>query len=157
VWNSEVGDKTIGGMSFLYNGMCGNHLIWGASEVFEFKARHVGTVREKLYTFATVLREYSRKSMTDDSAVIKRAANKMIAGTKEDVLDAIFGKKAIKLSKDALEGGYRACLPQEDGDPRTVWGMVQGLTRYSQSVPNADTRFEIDRGAGMLMRHIDAF
>lgn len=157
VWNSEVGDKKIGGMSFLYNGMCGNHLIWGARDVFEFEARHVGNVRRNLYQFAAKLREYGRKSLSEDEAVIKRAAHKLIAGTKQEVLDALFGKRGLQLSRKTIEAGYDAVVPAQDGDPNTVWGMVQGLTRYSQTQTNADTRLAIDRGAGRIMESIDAF
>jgi hypothetical protein len=42
--------------------------------------------------------------------------------------------------------------PDQDGDPNTVWGMVQGVTRYSQSLPHADKRTELDRAAGKLMQ-----
>lgn len=157
VWNSEVGDKKIGGMSFLYNGMCGNHLIWGASDVFEFEARHVGNVRRNLYQFAARIREYGRKSMSEDEAVIKRAAYKLIADTKEGVLDALFGKRGLKLSRKTIEAGYDAVVPTQDGDPKTVWGMVQGLTRHSQTLVNADDRTEVDKAAGRIMDSIDAF
>ena len=32
-------------------------------------------------------------------------------------------------------------------DPRTVWRMVQGLTAYSQTLPFADERDQVDRAA----------
>lgn len=150
-WNSEVGSKKIGGMGFLYNGMCGNHIIWGARDVFEFEARHVGNVRDKLQAFAAQIREYARKSLSEDQAVIKRASSKLIAATKEEVLDLLFGKRSLNLSRKTLEGGFDAVKPDQDGDARTVWGMVQGLTRYSQEQPNADARTAIDRSAGKLL------
>jgi hypothetical protein len=156
-WNSEVGDKKIGGMSFLYNGMCGNHLIWGAQDVFEFEARHVGNVRDQLQLFSTRVREYARKSMKEDEAVIKRASHKMIAATKEDVLDALFGKRSLNLSRKTIEAGYDAVLPEQDGPAETVWGMVQGLTRHSQTLTNADTRTQVDKSAGKLLDMIDSF
>jgi len=156
-YNSEVGDKKLGAISFLYNGMCGNHLIWGAREVFEVEARHVGNVREALSLFSVRLREYARKSMGEDEAVIKKAAHKLIAATKEQVLDTLFGKRQLKLSRKVIEAGYAACIPEQDGEPNTVWGMVQGLTRHSQTYQNADTRTEIDRQAGKLMEMIDQF
>lgn len=157
VWNSEVGDKKIGGMSFCYNGMCGNHLIWGARDVFEFEARHVGRVRDNLQAFAVRLREYARKSLKEDEATIKKATYKMIAATKEEVLEKLFGKRSVKLSRKTLEAGYDAVRIDQDGDPKTVWGMVQGLTRHSQTLPNADARTEVDRAAGRVLEAVDSF
>lgn len=157
VWNSEVGDKKIGGMSFLYNGMCGNHLIWGAQDVFEFEARHVGNVRRNLGLFAARIREYGRKSMAEDGAIVKRAAHKLIAASKTEVLDALFGKRGLKLSRKTIEAGYDAVVPDQDGGPNTVWGMVQGLTRHSQTLTNADARTEVDKAAGRVMDSLDSF
>lgn len=156
-WNSEVGDRTLGAMSFLYNGMCCNHLIWGAQNVFEVNIKHVGDTRQKFALFAAKLREYARASMSDDSATIKRAASKLIASTKEDVLDTLFGKRSLKLTRTALDTGYDAVKQDEDGDPRTVWGIVQGLTRYSQTIPYADQRTEIDKNAGRILEMVDSF
>src|SRR5215831_13894838 len=157
-WNSEVGDKKVGGMSSLYSGMCVNHLIWNARDVFEFEARHVGNVRDKLNLFAVRMREYARKSMDEDAAVIKRAAHKLIAATKDEVLDKLFGKsKTLRLSRKTIEAGYDAVRVDQDGDPKTVWGMVQGLTRHSQTLVNADARTAVDVAAGKIMEQIDSF
>jgi len=43
---------------------------------------------------------------------------------------------------------------REDGHkvPETVWGMVNGMTRFSQMLPCADKRNEIDRAAGKLLK-----
>jgi hypothetical protein len=157
VYNSEVGDKKLGAISFLYNGMCGNHLIWGARDVMEVEARHVGNVRDKLHLFDMKLREYARKSLADEQAVISRASRKVIAATKEQVLDTLFGKRSLRLSRKTLEGGYTAVIEAQDGPANTVWGMAQGLTRYSQTLPNADDRTDIDRAAGRLLEATDGF
>jgi len=156
-WNSEVGDRTLGCMSFNYNGMCGNHLIWGAQNVFEVNVRHVGKVRETLDAFAVRMREYARASMSDDAATIRRATHKLIAATKEEVLDVLFGRRNLKLTRKVLDAGYDAVVPEQDGSPNTVWGMVQGLTRYSQSLGNADARVEVDKAAGRILDSLDSF
>lgn len=39
----------------------------------------------------------------------------------------------------------------EENDPRTQYGIVQGLTRYSQTIPFADKRQDIDRAAGRIL------
>jgi IS1 family transposase len=155
--NSEVGAKKIRVWKFWYNGMCGNHCIWGATDVMEFEARHVGNVRDKVKLFDMQLRKYAEESVTEDAAGIKKAARKIIAATKEEVLDLLFGKRTLALSRKVLEAGYDAVVPEQDGNPNTVWGMVQGLTRFSQTLQYADARTQVDKAAGRIMDLVDSF
>ena len=151
-WNSEVGDKKIGCMRFLYNSMCGNHIIWGASEVLELSARHVGNVRGMMRNFEWQIRKYANESVSDLEATIKAAHTKVIASTKEGVLDLLFGKRDLGITRKALEASYDAVLPVQDGAPNTVWGMVQGITRHSQTIPYADQRQNLDKAARKVMK-----
>jgi hypothetical protein len=73
------------------------------------------------------------------------------AATKEEVLDKLFGIRSLNLSRKLLTAGYEAALPEQDGDPRTAWGIAQGITRHSQTVPFADQRTVIDRAAGKIL------
>lgn len=150
VKNSEVGASTLLLLRFLYREMCGNHIIWGAEQVTELSLRHVGNVRDRFSLWDTEIRNYLDKSASEDEAKIRSAQRKTIAGTKDDVLDAVFGKK-LGLSRKALEAGYDAVNPDEDGSPRSVWGLVQGLTRHSQTIAYADERTVVDRAAGKLL------
>jgi len=151
-WNSEVGDRKIGCMKFLYNGMCGNHIIWGASDVAEFSARHVGNVRSNFHQFEVQIRRYANESTSDLEATIAAAHQKVIASTKEGVLDYLFGKRTIGLTRKAIEASYDAVVPEQDGDPKTVWGIVQGLTRHSQTIPYAGERQKLDRAAANVLK-----
>lgn len=154
VENSEVGASALKLTRFLYREMCGNHIIWGASDVVELKVRHVGNARDKFALWQAEAQRYLDASASEDEAKIARAKSRLIAATKEDVLNAVFGKRAVDLSRKALDAGYDACIADVDGDPRSPWGLAQGLTRYSQLQPYADKRTEIDRAAGRLL---DAF
>lgn len=149
--NSEVGGGSLKLTRFLYREMCGNHIIWGASDVVELKARHVGNVRDKFALWKAEVVKYLDESASDDEAKIARAKTVRIGATKEQVLDALFGKRSIDLSRKVLDAGYDACQPDVDGDPRTPWGFAQGLTRYSQTHQHADKRTDIDRAAGRLL------
>jgi len=149
--NSEVGGGSIWAMSFLYNYMCGNHIIWGASGVVEFRAKHVGSVRDRTQAWAAQLKQYADSSMAQDEQMVKAAASRMIAATKEELLDTLFGKRTLGLSRKAIEASYGACLPEQDGSPLTVWGWVQGATRHSQTIQYQDERMRIDRAAGKVL------
>ena len=149
--NSEVGASAIKLTRFWYREMCGNHIIWGASDVVELSARHIGNVRDKMSLWSAEVTRYMDESASDDEAKIASSKRRIIADTKDEVLDALFGKRSIGLSRKVYAAGYDAVVPDHDGDPRTPWGMAQGLTRYSQTMPYADKRTDIDRAAGRLL------
>lgn len=151
VENSEVGASALKLTRFLYREMCGNHIIWGASDVVDISIRHVGDAKRAWQAFAVRVREWANESSSDEEAKISRARHAVIAATKDEVLDAIFGKRNIGLSRKALAAGYDAVNIAQDGEPNTQWGLVQGLTRYSQTLPYADQRTDLDRKAGKLL------
>lgn len=151
VENSEVGASALKLTRFLYREMCGNNIIWGASKMLEISVRHVGDARHRWQGYQAELRRYLDSSASGDEAKIVSAKTCKIGDTKEQVLDRLFGIRSIGLSRKVLEAGYEATKPEQDGDPKTVWGMVQGLTRYSQLSGYTDKRTEIDRAAGKLL------
>ena len=151
VENSEVGAAALKLTRFMYRYMCGNHIIWGASKVVELSVRHVGDARHRWAQFAVQCQAWADESASDEQAIIAKSKSRIIAATKEQVLDAVFGKRSLGLSRKTIEAGYDATIPAQDGSPNTVWGLVQGLTRHSQTVPYAEVRTGIDRAAGKLM------
>ena len=151
VENSEVGASALKLTRFLYREMCGNHIIWGASKVLEISVRHVGDARSRWGLYQYELQRYADSSASEDERVIAAAKVKVIADTKEGVLDKLFGMRSLQLSRKTLDAGYDATVRAEDGPANTVWGIVQGLTRHSQTIPYADQRTGIDRAAGKIM------
>jgi len=151
VENSEVGAGSLKLTRFLYREMCGNHIIWGASNVMDLSLRHVGSIRNRLYTWTIALREYQNSGTDKDQMMVSRAMSTTIADTKEGVLDKLFGVRSLNLSRRTIEASYDAVVIDQDGSPNTVWGMAQGITRHSQTLPFADKRTELDRAAGKLL------
>jgi hypothetical protein len=134
--------------------MCGNHIIWNASELTELALTHRGNIRDRMRAWDVEIKRYLNSSATEETARIEASKRKLIAGTKDDVLDAIFGKRIPALTRKAIEASYDAVVAEQDGDARSVWGVVQGITRYSQTLPYGDARTDVDRAAGRLL---DAF
>lgn len=151
VENSEVGASALKLTRFLYREMCGNHIIWGASRVLEISVRHVGDTRNRWHDYAYELKRYAEAGASEEEGRIAAARHAVIADTKEGVLDRLFGMRSLGLSRKLIASGYEACVPEQDGSPNTVWGMVQGLTRHSQILPYADARTAVDRSAGKLL------
>jgi hypothetical protein len=150
VQNSEVGDCSLKMMRFLFRDLCANHIIWGASEVMDIRLTHMGDIRQRWSDAVLQIRKYLDGSGTLQEDMLKRTSH-VLAASKEEVLDLLFGIRKLGFSRKLLEAGYDAVKPEEDGPANTVWGMAQGLTRYSQTVPYADERQVIDRQAGKLL------
>lgn len=102
--------------------------------------------------YAAEIKKYAESSATDEEAKIASAKRKIISGNKDELLDKLFGIKSLNLSRKTLEAGYDSINPDEDGDPHSAWAMVQGLTRFSQTLPFANQRNEIDAAAGKILQ-----
>jgi len=150
VFNSEVGDSALGILRFLFRDLCGNHIIWGAEGVVEARLIHVGNVANRWADAVLKVRQYLDSSTRLEQAAFNEFRAK-IGTDKENTLDVLFGKKSLGLSRKALNASYDAVVPNEDGDPNTVWGFAQGITRYSQLTQYADERQDLDRAAGKLL------
>lgn len=157
IWNSEVGDKSIGWMRFLYDAVCGNHIVWGAQDVQEVRIRHVGAAGDKAFSKMRIeLAKYADCSVNDDQAIIEKAQSYEIAGSKEDVLEELLSfarkKKINVLNQKNLTQAYE--IAEETpryGNPRTAWAISQGLTQVSQESEYTSKRVEMDRAAGKLL------
>lgn len=151
VANSEVGQKALTMTQFYYREMCGNHIIWGAKSVSDVSLRHISGVRGHFQAFGVQIRKWLDESTSDMDLKIKTAKSAIIGNTKEEVLDYLFGSKKLTMSRKQMGEAYEAVNPDEDGNPNTVWGFAQGVTRYSQNRPFADERHALDRDAGRLL------
>lgn len=150
VQNSEVGAASLKFMGFLFRDVCANHIIWGAQELAEVRLNHVGEIRSRMRGAWLEVRRYMDGAASLAEAELQKLQVE-IAGTKDEVLDKLFGIRSLRVSRKTLLASYDAVVPEEDGDPNTVWGMAQGMTRHSQTLPYAEDRVELDRAAGRLM------
>lgn len=153
ITNSEVGKASFRVTTFLYRHCCGNHIIWDAQQLEEIKIRHVGTAPTKAFAQLQVeLIKYSEASAVKDEVKIRIAKTFKIAGNVDDVIDAVFQKKII--SRSNAQAAFELCKQNSDtdGDPRSAWGLSQGITRLSQEQVNADQRVVLDRAAGKVLQ-----
>jgi hypothetical protein len=151
VENSEVGASALKLTRFLFRAICGNFIIWGAQDVMEVSVRHVGSARDRWHYYEGELRNYADASASADEAKIAAAKKLILGADKEKVLDRLFGMRTLGLSRKNLDAGWEATVPALDGPRNTAWGMVNGLTRHSQTLVYADERARVDRAAGKLM------
>jgi hypothetical protein len=148
-WNSEVGSATFGLCTFLYRYVCDNRIIWGASNVQELRIRHTGGAPERFaYEGARYLERYAEESTAQIVAGIKKA-QEMEVPVKRDqtVAKWLQGRGFLKSQAEAAVSAANA----EEGGSRTVWEIVNGITAYARSLPNADDRVSLEVKAGRVM------
>jgi hypothetical protein len=147
-----VGKAALGGQIGYLDMVCGNHILWGVRDVTEFSIRHVGDPEARFREVQIELRKYANEGVSLEQAKIVEAQSMRIGGTKDDVIDTLFGKRSLGLGRKLLESAYEVAeQTPRYGDPRTVWGMVNGLTEVSQRSGYQDERCKIDRAAAKLM------
>ena len=149
VWNSEVGSHRFGLMTFLYNFVCDNRIVWGARNVKEIEIRHTRNAPERFMREALPrLYAYAESSVVQVEEQLERAAAKKVAGSDEAVLDFLRshdftkreGERVIELAKS------------EEGGARTLWQLVQGGTALARAIPHADERVTLERRVSRLLK-----
>jgi hypothetical protein len=126
--------------------------------VHEIRIRHVGgdPFLRAIEGFEAQLRVYA-DGAPEEERKIKAARDLILGSTKEEVLEAVVkyarshGLNAINAKR--VSEAQKIAEAKEDwyGNPRSLWGVVSGLTQASQTTTYADTRAEMDRQAGKLI------
>lgn len=145
VWNSETGARTLGVATFLFDYVCCNRIVWGASEYKEIRIRHTVSAPDKFVEeIGPALESYAQSSTASITKAITDAREKQLGDKLDDFLANRFGKRIadkIKLAHTADEG-----RPIE-----TLWDAVTGATAYARSLGHQDARVDIERKAGDIL------
>jgi len=154
VSNSEVGASSLKITQFLYRFTCGNHIVWGAKQVKELRIVHRGKADETFgRRLVAEVRQHAEQGAIEDQRRVDICRRFEISDVKRDVLDKLFSRKiapmkTLELAWDHAERDYDET---HSANPRTAWGMAQGLTHLSQQTSYADERDELDRAAGKVL------
>ncbi|MEW6049529.1 MAG: DUF932 domain-containing protein [Candidatus Zixiibacteriota bacterium] len=150
LWNSETGAATFGLTTFLFNTVCGNHIVWGAEHVNDIRIVHRHRAPDRFTREALPMLNRFVESRTVTAAVtetVSRAMATKVGGACGEVLQWFAGKA---FTKHEVIAGYQAGLNAGD-DVATLWGMIQGLTAAARTLPFADARVDLERRAGALL------
>jgi hypothetical protein len=142
VWNSEVGDTTLGAGFFLFDYVCCNRIVWGARDYNEVRIRHTSGAPDRwLEEVVPVLTEYANGSAEPVVAAIEAAKLEEV----DKFLSERFGKRLVADLKEihAIE---------ERRPIETLWDVTTAVTAYARSVPNSDRRIALEREAGKVMQ-----
>jgi hypothetical protein len=146
VWNSEVGDKTLGLGFFLFDYVCCNRIVWGADQYTEVRIRHTkGAPDRWLEEVAPVLKEYDEGSAQPVIQAIDAAREKRV----QDDLDAFLATRFGRSMVEPIKAIHRV---EEERPIETLWDVTVAATAHARSIPNNDKRLEIERAAGELLK-----
>ena len=155
LWNSEVGAGSFRVRTFYLENVCGNHIVWGASNVREVKVRHRGDrVLRADREMVAQLREYADAPAGAEEGMIRRARTYPLGDDREETVARVGGIRSFGLTRKEIEVAYESAVRWEHvakSPPTTAWGFVHGLTRLSQREQHADQRNRMDRAGGKLL------
>jgi hypothetical protein len=151
VWNSEVGYKSFGLMCFLYRYVCGNNIIWDAENISHVNTRHVGDNAEirALDRFSHAIDKFTNESAVEQKWQIASAMDYSLGH--KDLIETVDWLRRFGFTKKAAKLAVETAVIEE-GDCKTLWQIIQGLTAVARDIPLMDERTKMEAMASRLMK-----
>lgn len=145
LWNSEVGDCTLGVGTFLFDYACCNRIVWGADAYREIRIRHTASAPLKwVDEVQPVLEAYKKSSAKPVEDAIKAAQAKKVDDV-DEFLKGRFSKGLVQPIKKIHE--------LEEGRPiETLWDVSTAATAYARGISWQDERVAMEREAGNILQ-----
>lgn len=145
VWNSEVGSASFGVSTFLFDYVCANRIVWGASDVSEIVIRHTASAPDRFVEeLKPALLSYAHSSTTSITDAIAKAK-----AARLDNVDEWLGKRFGKRMVSTLNLAHFA---DEQRPIETVYDVTNAMTAHARSIPFQDQRIAMEREAGKLLK-----
>jgi Domain of unknown function (DUF932) len=146
-WNSEVGSKPIGIATFLFDHVCCNRIVWGATEYREMSMRHTSSAPDRwIEKVAPAIEAYAKSSTASITAALENAKQ---ARLDKDVTE--FLSSRTKFTRNQIRNMIAAHDADEGRPIETIWDAVTGITAYARGIQHQDQRVDIERQAGKLL------
>ena len=147
VWNSEVGSATFGIATFLFDYVCCNRIVWGATEYKEIRIKHTASAPDRwIEQAAPAIEAYANSSASSVTEAIAAARAKRI-GSKEKVDDFL----AARFTRSQVSAIKAAHMSDEQRPIETLWDATVGVTAYARGIQYQDDRVKLEREAGRIM------
>jgi hypothetical protein len=148
-WNSETGSATFGLATFLYRYVCDNRNIWGPKGFREFKIRHTsGGPHRFMWRAVPQLKAYANATTTETVNVVRSARAREVGKDKAAVTDWL---RARGFTRAVATKAYESAEAEPGLNPRSLWGVVQGLTHAAHDIKHTDARTDLETKAGALL------
>lgn len=146
-WNSEVGSSSFGVATFLFDYVCGNRMVWGATQFKELRLRHTAAAPDRfLEELEPALVRYSNSSASDILIGIEKAKKARI-GDKDDVTEFLTKRFSARMAEE-LNNTHVL----EEGRPiESLWDATVAITAKARNVTWQDERVKLERRAGDIM------
>ena len=149
--NSELGEGAFKITQFLFQGVCGNHIVWDVKNVTEINYRHVGSVHQRIQAAFTASNLNKMLGINKQEIVntLQWMRNNRLGETMEETVDSVYsmrlgGAITKNLLESSIKNAFNMQLVEQDGDPFTFLGLMNSVTRFSQTLPNQDDRSLVD-------------
>lgn len=152
-WNSEVGSAVFGLTTFLYRYVCDNRIIWGMTDVKELRIRHTGGAPERFaYEGAQYLGRYANESTGALVDGIRKAQAFELPSSPSEKAEVRWENwlKARGFTSAQAKSSVTAAQAEE-GQARSLWDIVNGVTAYARQIPHTDERVRVETMAGKLL------
>jgi len=145
VANSEVGASTFVLGQFLFDYMCGNHIIWGVEEFQELRIRHTAGAPDRYIEQARpALLAMANASSTGMVGMLKAAQAKKVEN-----VDAFLNARFSRSQTSAIKAAHMA---DEQRPIETLWDISTGVTAYAREIQHTDQRVSLEREAGKILK-----
>lgn len=152
-WNSETGAATFGLTTFLYNYICGNHIVWGAEDIQELKIFHRSHAPKRLHDTAIPLlnRFVQNQAINENIKQTVTKAQNIYIGNRLEKAFAWFNNG--QFTKTEISKGWEIGIVEAQ-EVSNLWGMIQGITAYAREMEFTDKRVNLERRAGYLLESL---
>lgn len=145
VSNSEVGASTFILGQFLFDYMCGNHIIWGVEEFQELRIRHTAGAPDRyIEQAAPAILAMSNASSVGMVDMLKSAQAKRVENI-DEFLNARFSRSQTSAIKAAH-------MADEQRPIESLWDCATGVTAYAREIQHTDDRVKLEREAGKILK-----
>lgn len=147
LWNSEVGDRSFGIGTFLFDFVCMNRIVWGAEMYSEFTMNHTKAAPERFLSEAMpAIAQYMNAPMMPIVDAIEASRKVRVEDKIEALCKDYFGAKSLASPFNAVH------IAEEGREIETLWDLSTAATAYARGIENAGDRVGIERAAGNVIR-----
>lgn len=153
MWNSEVGSRTFGIATFLFDYVCRNRIVWGAENHQSITIRHTASAPDKwLEQLQPALRSYADASTEGVLDIVKAAQAARIAKVESgDVTEAVASFLAKRFSRSQAAAIQEAHMLEEGRPIETLWDASVGVTALAKGITWQAERVELETKGGELL------
>lgn len=154
--NSEVGDGAIEFVTFLYEMVCCNRMIWGQRGLERLYRRHTKNASDR---FDTEMVPAMMKFINNETAGVEAG---LLAAMRDETPASMTVDQQIQYLKMTLDIGLGdgaavldAIMAEEGRKAVSAFDWFQGITATARSIPNADARVARElKGAELIQAYM---